>query len=170
MKQSIGKTYYYPEFITSEEQKIIFDWSLRNEYELIPNPTGPFRARQLFQKISEKLDLLFEIKKRIFEYEDISEGDSNDMAGDFMSIQRNGAKVPKHVDYNPADPNLYSVRYNVFISLPEKGGLPIYDGEVLNIPEKSLLRVDSGIIPHSTTAIEGDTPRIILSYGFIRKK
>lgn len=170
MKKIVGKTYYYSDFITEEEREIIEEWALRNEEYLIPNPSGPFRARELFEKIPEKLGIIQEIKKRIIEIESIDGEWFKPFRGDFVSIQRKGAKVPEHIDHNPKDDTLYSRRYNVFVSLPEKGGLPIYDGEVLNVPEKSLLRVDSGLIPHSTTIIEGDTPRIILSYGFAIKK
>jgi hypothetical protein len=170
MKEQIGQTYYYPNFINDEEQSIIYEWSLRNEKFLIPNPSGPFRARELFELIPEKIDVVYEIKKKIIEVEGIDGSYMEPFRGDFVSVQRNGAQVPHHTDHNPKDTTLYSRRYNVFISLPEKGGLPVYGGEVLNVPEKSLLRVDSGLIPHSTTKIEGDTPRIILSYGFAFKK
>jgi hypothetical protein len=44
--------------------------------------------------------------------------------------------------------------------------LPIYNGEVLNVTERTLLKVESGVISHSTTQVEGNIPRIILSYGF----
>jgi len=170
MKTYVGKTYFYSDFITEEERFMVKEWALRNESLLIPNPTGPFRARELFEKIPEKLELLDIIKERIIELEGLEQNYFQPFRGDFISIQRNGAKVPQHVDHNPEDQTLYSRRYNVFISLPEKGGLPIYDNEVINVTEKSLLRVDSGLIPHSTTIIEGDEPRIILSYGFAIKK
>ena len=170
MKQSIGKTYYYPDFITEDERLIIMDWALRNESYLIPNPTGPFRANQLFKLITEKLELLEEIKNRIVEIEELSDKWFEPYRGDVVSIQRNGGKVPEHIDHNPTDETLYSRRYNVFISLPENGGLPIYDGEVLNVVERCLLKVESGLIKHSTTVINGEIPRIILSYGFAIKK
>ena len=170
MKQSIGKTYYYPDFIKEDERLIIMDWALRNESYLIPNPTGPFRRNQLFKLIPEKLELLDEIKGRIIEIEELSDKWFEPYRGDVVSIQRNGGKVPEHIDHNPYDETLYSRRYNVFISLPENGGLPIYDGEVLNVVEKCLLKVESGLIKHSTTIIDGQIPRIILSYGFAIKK
>jgi hypothetical protein len=146
------------------------DWALRNESYLIPNPTGPFRANQLFKLITEKLELLEEIKNRIVEIEELSDKWFEPYRGDVVSIQRNGGKVPEHIDHNPTDETLYSRRYNVFISLPENGGLPIYDGEVLNVVERCLLKVESGLIKHSTTVINGEIPRIILSYGFAIKK
>lgn len=170
MKEQIGQTYFYPNFISEKEQSIIKEWGLRNEKYLIPNPSGPFRARELFELIPEKLELLVELKERIIEIEKLTDKVYKPYRGDFLSIQRNGAKVPSHTDHNPKDETLYSRRYNIFISLPETGGLPIYDGEVLNIPEKCLVRVESGLIPHSTTVIEGDIPRIILSFGFAIEK
>jgi hypothetical protein len=170
MKRNVGKTYYYPNFITDAERDVLKDWALRNESRLVPNPTGPFRARNLFESIPEKLELLKDIKNRIIEVEELSDKSFEPFRGDFVSIQRNGAKVPNHTDHNPVNPALYSIRYNLFISLPEKGGLPIYDGEILNVLEKCLLKVESGLIPHSTTEIIGEIPRIILSYGFAIKK
>jgi hypothetical protein len=166
MKQQIGSTYFYDNFISQEEQEIIREWALRNEKYLIANPTGPFRVKQLFEKIPEKLELLNDIKRKIIEIEGLHNNKFEVFMGNFISIQRNGAKVPTHVDYNPEDTTLHSRRYNVFISLPEKGGLPIYDEEVLNVTERTLLKVESGVIPHSTTQVEGEIPRIILSYGF----
>lgn len=166
MKQQIGSTYFYDNFISQEEQEVIRNWALRNEKYLIPNSSGPFRSRELFKKIPEKLELLDEIKRKIIEIEELHDNKFEPFRGDFVSIQRNGAKVPTHVDHNPKDTTLHSRRYNVFILLPEKGGLPIYDGEVLNVSERTLLKVESGLISHSTTQVEGEVPRIILSYGF----
>ena len=166
MKQQVGSTYFYDNFISEEEQEIIRDWALRNEKYLTPNPSGPYRARRLLIRIPEKLDLNYEIKKRIIEIENLENNNFEPVRGDFVSVQRNGAKVPEHIDVNPTDEKLHSRRYNVFITLPEKGGLPIYGGEVINITERTLLKVESGLIPHSTTQVEGQIPRIILSYGF----
>jgi hypothetical protein len=166
MKQQIGSTYFYDNFISQEEQEIIREWALRNEKYLIPNPTGPFRARELFEKIPEKLEILNDIKRKIIKIENLENNEFEASRGDFVSVQRCGAKVPTHTDRNPEDNTLHSRRYNVFVSLPEKGGLPIYDGEVINITERTLLKVESGVIPHSTTQVEGEIPRIILSYGF----
>ena len=122
------------------------------------------------KKNEKKLDLLEEIKNRIIEIEELSDKFFEPFMGDFVSIQRNGAKVPDHIDYNPEDQTLYSRRYNIFITLPEIGGLPVYNNETLFLEEKCLLKVDSGIVNHSTTQIQGEQPRIILSYGFAIKK
>jgi hypothetical protein len=44
------------------------------------------------------------------------------------------------------------------------------DEDILSLEEKCLLKVDSGLVKHSTTEIKGEKPRIILSYGFAIKK
>ena len=169
-KENIGRTYYYSEFITQNEQLIIKNWSLRNEKFLIPQLSGPYRATALFESIPEKLDLLWELKNRIIELEGLVDSKGKLLREDFVSIQRNGAKICEHMDRNPLDTNFYCRRYNIFITLPEIGGKPIYDKEILNIHERCLLKVDAGLILHSTTTVEGETPRIILSYGFAIKK
>ena len=166
VKEQIGKTYYYKNFISLEEQQNIREWALRNESYFIPNPKGPFRARALFTEIPETLDILSDIKSRLINSENLSEIATESVRGDFISIQRDRAKVQEHMDMSPPGSSYYIRRYNIFISLPEKGGLPIYGGEVLNIDERSMLKVDAGLISHSTTQIEGKIPRILLSYGF----
>jgi hypothetical protein len=115
VKQEIGSTYFYDNFISQEEQEVIRNWALRNEKYLIPNSSGPFRSRELFKKIPEKLELLDEIKRKIIEIEELHDNKFEPFRGDFVSIQRNGAKVPTHVDHNPEDTTLHSRRYNVFI-------------------------------------------------------
>lgn len=170
MKVQIGKTYYYPEFISEEEKQIVEEWALRNEKFLVPNRSGPARARALFSEIREKLDLLMDFKKRLIEIQELDGKISEAVREDFLSIQRNGGQVPIHIDSNPSDETFFTRRYNIFVSLPESGGLPIYDGEILDLKERCLLKVDSGLIPHGTTKIEGEKPRILLSYGFAVKK
>ena len=169
MKREIGSTYFYDDFISQEEQSTIRKWALRNEKYLIHGAKGPNRARQLFNKIPETLNILGDIKTRIIESENLHEIATDSVRGDYLSIQRNHAVVPPHmdVDIQPGNGNWYYMcRYNIFISLPEIGGLPIYAGETLNITERSMLKVDAGLVIHGTTQIVGELPRIMLSYGF----
>ena len=169
MKHEIGSTYFYDNFITEDEQEIIREWALRNEKHLIPGPKGPNRSRELFEKIPENLSILRDIKTRIIESENLHEIATDSVRGDYLSIQRNHAVVPPHMDITIQPGNgvwYYMRRYNIFISLPEIGGLPIYAGETLNITERSMLKVDAGLVIHGTTQIVGELPRIMLSYGF----
>jgi hypothetical protein len=171
MKVICGLTYYYEDFINVDEQLFLRDWALRNEKYLIPNPSGPYRKRSPLNLLDDYPELLIELKERLLDLEGLR--DDNDILiadkQDIVSIQRNKGVVPNHTDYDRK--NGYSLRrYNIFISLPDKGGLPIYGGEVLEIKERCVLRVDAGLVPHSTIPNEGDNPRIMLSYGFHIKR
>jgi hypothetical protein len=171
MKIVVGKTYYYEDFITVDEQLFLRDWALRNEEYLIPNPSGPYRKRKVLKKLPEYPNILNELKDRLMVLENINSSVDIITNGeqDMVSIQRNMGMVPEHIDYDRLE-GYYLRRYNVFVSLPEEGGLPIYDGEVVDIKERSILRVDAGLMRHSTTKINGETPRIMLSYGFNVKR
>lgn len=169
MKQQIGLTYFYDNFISEEEQEIIREWALRNEKFLLTNPVspgGPFRCREVFENIPETLDILTDIKSRIVEVENLKGIAQGDFYQDFLSIHKNGSFIQKHFDRCFEGNTYYIRRYNIFIALPEKGGLPIYSDEILKITERSMLKVDAGLIIHGTTPVVGEKPRIILSYGF----
>jgi hypothetical protein len=171
MKVICGLTYYYEDFITVDEQLFLRDWALRNEEYLIPNPSGPYRKRSPLNLLNDYPKLLIELKERLLDLEGLRDVSDILIADkqDIVSVQRNKGSVPNHIDYDREEG--YSLRrYNIFISLPDKGGLPIYGGEVLEIKERCILRVDAGLVPHSTIPNEGDNPRIMLSYGFHIKK
>jgi hypothetical protein len=171
MKVICGLTYYYEDFITVDEQLFLRDWALRNEEYLIPNPSGPYRKRVVLNKIPEYPNVLNDLKDRLIRLENISNSENIITNGeqDIVSLQRNMGVVPEHTDYDRIE-GYYLRRYNIFISLPEKGGLPVYGGEIINVKERCVLKVDAGLIPHSTTIINGETPRIMLSYGFNIKR
>ena len=171
MKIVVGQTYYYEDFITVDEQLFLKDWALRNEDYLIPNPTGPYRKRSPLNLLSDYPKLLIELKERLLDLEGLHDDEDIiiDDTQDIVSLQRNMGVVPEHTDYDRIE-GYYLRRYNIFISLPEKGGLPVYGGEIINVKERCVLKVDAGLIPHSTTIINGETPRIMLSYGFNIKR
>jgi hypothetical protein len=171
MKVVVGKTYYHEDFISIEEQLFLREWGLRNEEYLIPNPTGPYRKRSPLNELNDYPELLIELRERLLDLEGLRDDENILIADDqdMVTVQRNRGSIPNHMDKDKKEG--YSIRrYNIFISLPEKGGLPIYGGEVLEVKERCILRVDAGLIPHSTIPNEGDNPRIMLSYGFHIKR
>jgi hypothetical protein len=171
MKIVVGQTYYYEDFITVDEQLFLKDWALRNEDYLIPNPTGPHRKRSPLNLLSDYPKLLIELKERLLDLEGLRDDEDIiiDDTQDMVSVQRNMGSIPEHMDKDRKK-GYYLRRYNIFISLPNRGGLPIYGGDVLEIKERCILRVDAGLKPHSTIPNEGDNPRIMLSYGFHIKR
>jgi len=171
MKVICGLTYYYEDFISVDEQLFLRNWALRNEDYLIPNQTGPYRKRSPLNLLNDYPQLLIDLKERLLDLEGLRSDEDViiDNTQDMVSVQRNMGVVPEHTDYDRIE-GYYLRRYNIFISLPEKGGLPVYGGEIINVKERCVLKVDAGLIPHSTTIINGETPRIMLSYGFNIKR
>jgi hypothetical protein len=171
MKVVVGRTYYHEDFISVDEQLLLRDWALRNEDNLIPNPTGPYRKGLHLNKLKDYPELLFELKERLLVLEGLRDDENILIADDqdMVTVQRNMGAIPNHTDYDRIN-GYYLRRYNIFVSLPEKGGLPIYGGEVLEIKERCVLRFEAGVIPHSTTPNDGENPRIMLSFGFNVKR
>jgi hypothetical protein len=167
MKIDAGLTYYYEDFITVEEQGFLRGWALENEKFMIPNPTGLYRRRSPLNRLSDYPNVLKTIKNRLMDLEGLMDNENVMVADyeDMVSVHRNTASVLEHTDNNRVE-GYYLRRYNIFVSLPEEGGLPIYDGKVIEVKERCVLKVDGGLIPHSTTPIVGEVPRILLSYGF----
>ena len=170
MKTELVNTYCYPEFITEDEQFFLKMWALTNEYKLRPNSAGPNRRFNRLDNLGKLPGVFDYIRQRIIKAEDIQNPIEAPQNGDWLGIQRDEAFVEPHMDYNGEDPNFYTRRYNLLISMPESGGQPIYDGQVLDISERTLWRCDAGIIIHSSVPNVGPRPRINISYGFLMPK
>jgi hypothetical protein len=87
---------------------------------------------------------------------------------DAIGIQTEGAFTHLHIDNNDGD-NVH-FRLNVLASKPIGGGMPIIKDEVIEVDEGEPWICYSGIEYHSTTKVEGDKRRILLTYGFTLPK
>lgn len=168
MKTYTEKTYFYNDFITLEEQTQLKEWALANEDKLVPNLAGPNRKFNRLDAIGNLPNLISVIRQRIVDTEEdikvVAEAPQN---GDWIGIQGEGAFVEPHKDYNGTSYYFYTRRYNLIVSLPESGGNPIYDKEVLKVNERTLWRCDAGLVTHSSTPNIGNNPRINISFGFL---
>jgi hypothetical protein len=52
------------------------------------------------------------------------------------------------------------------LSVPDSGGNPIYDGEVINVEERMLWRCEAGLYNHASLPVIGSKSRINISFGF----
>jgi hypothetical protein len=181
MKRLVGKTYCYDDFITNEEQKILRQYILsiqdmmghavsngyKKEYDiLIRRSIGTLALKKHYNL--EPISLVSEIKKRIVEIEDIRPPITDDLIiGDWFGITDEDAFVEPHTDEVEA-PYLdyYTRRYNVIISMPDEGGQPIYDGDVLDVGERALWRCEAGLVKHASVPNVGTRMRLNISYGF----
>lgn len=83
--------------------------------------------------------------------------------GALISFSENGHKVQPHTDPNPT--GKIHTRFNVLISKPEKGGEAIIDNKTISTEENEVWVCAAGKYMHSSVEVEGDKPRILLSYG-----
>lgn len=163
-KVEIPYSYAFINFISDVEKEKLIEWAHSCFDELKVNGGG--RYFNLFSKLKFVPPLVYEIKKRV---EHIIERDYvyDPIFEDFLSFNLHNAAIHPH-----ADPNLdgYThTRYNLILSLPEQGGLPIYNESLVNVAEKMLWRCEAGKYTHESTPVRGSKPRINLSFGFQEK-
>jgi hypothetical protein len=77
----------------------------------------------------------------------------------------NSYKAIEHIDTNNYDGNIHT-RFNVMISLPEKGGYAVIEDNVIIVEENEPWICIAGLHKHSTVKIEGTKNRIMISFGY----
>lgn len=120
--------------------------------------------------ITEGNDLteyLIEIEKYIFSHFNISKGDlkPETMYGCLISYSENNHEVGKHRDEEPHEGYIHT-RFNFLISKSKEGGNPIINDITYEVNENQLWVCFAGRDEHTTTTVKGDTPRVLLSYGY----
>ena len=88
--------------------------------------------------------------------------------GALISYSEAGHKVQPHTDPNP--PRRIHTRFNVLITKPEKGGEAVIDDKVISTEVNEVWVCAAGKYTHSSVMIEGETPRILLSFGTYLKE
>ena len=83
-------------------------------------------------------------------------------------IERKYSLPHEHKDNN--EKGFIHTRYNLLLSVPDSGGNPIYDGEVINVEERMLWRCEAGLYNHASLPVVGRKPRINISFGFQMKE
>ncbi len=153
------------EIITKEEQQFLLDWIFSNENKFKPNDAGPNRKFIKLNdlKIFEKPKLILEIKKRILIKEEIIVWYEDPFFGDLITCNTEGGYVHEHTDKTL--PDREHIRFNLFLSKPEKGGDPILMGKIMDFKERGYLKYHVNRQVHKSLPVEGDKPRIAISYG-----
>lgn len=182
-------------FIDENLAKPIVQWVLsryndQNIFDDIPDhPTGYVVCLEYIDKKRDFLrannfpyDNYLDIRKQIikgFGYEDNLPIEEN--MGFIIVYSEKGHRVHPHKDTNFNSEgegwqknrhldneyigDVIHTRFNVLISKPIKGGNPIIDGIEYSVRENEAWVCHSGIKEHCTNEIEGDKPRILLSFG-----
>lgn len=162
---------YSEEIITIHEQQQIVAWAIKywDNFIYNANNAGYFIYIDSLKDMEAEsnmlmYDLLMDIRKRIVDIENLHDIGVDPSLLDFIYHMDKGTKLHKHKDKNSNDG--YHIRFNLIVQLPESGGVPIYAGKKINTKERCYIICRSGLDYHTSTHIEGDLPKIVLSYSF----
>jgi hypothetical protein len=151
------------EVVTEAEQLEIIDWANKNYKTFQAN--GPGRQFRILNSHPTAPSCIWDIKKRIVEIEHLENAPQEPMFKDYIGYILPGAQIHPHTD--PNNNGLIHTRFNAIIQLPEKGGMPLYGGQVIETAERQYVRCNSGIDQHYCQLVEGTKARIVLSFGFL---
>ncbi len=153
--------------ISIEEQEEIVEW-LRNNYLRLKH-NDPFKYVKSIYDIPDIPKVVWDIRKRIVEKENLENSIPNIYIRDCIGYMIHGGQLEKHIDDidNDLDKNLIHTRFNVYVQLPIKGGYPVYANKLLKLKERTYICCRAGIDEHYCEKVEGERERIVLSYGFL---
>ena len=150
--------------MSEEECLILTDWANK----LLPKMKQLTNNRYnytLFQSDTSVIPLVWEIRDRIIKKEGLESYIQEPILKDFLAILPPGSFIHKHRDSNHL--GLLHTRFNVFLQVPDLGGITYYDDKVVDAKAGSYVISRSGIDEHWSTPIEGTESRISISYGWI---
>jgi hypothetical protein len=116
---------------------------------------------------SDVIPIVIEIRKRLEVKYDLVLFERETTINDFLAVIPTGGFIHKHCDPNIWERGLFHIRFNIFISLPTKGGNTYYDGQIIDAVEGSYVLCRSGIDMHWSDPNEDIVPRISLSFGYL---
>lgn len=155
--------------VSKKELNFIFKFIDANKDLFEENGISPNRKYLLLSKELNPPSLFFDIKKRILNKENIVNNYIDDSSyGDYIGFIIDGGKIHHHID--PTIPGYDHVRFNLFLSVPKKGGFPIYNEITIPVKVGDYVRCNSSKEFHECEMVEGDIPRIVISYGIYLKK
>lgn len=153
--------------INDAEQQEIKNWCKTIFYLLDNN--GFNRKKKPFKYLPNVPNIVYDIQKRIEAIElknglELNKYQEDDTLFNSVGVALHGSQMHKHIDTAPT--GFIHIRYNVYVSIPVSGGLPIYSDKLLEIKEKNYVCCRSSIDHHFTLKTLGPRPRIVLSYGY----
>jgi hypothetical protein len=108
---------------------------------------------------------VWEIKHQIVEANGLQSAEQEPVFRDFCGFITESGAIHPHQDQDHGGKQ--HVRFNVMVSKPEAGGVPVQDGEELAVEQGDVWRCDASRVRHWCTPVQGPKPRIVLSYGFL---
>jgi hypothetical protein len=158
-------TYGYKNFIDSETQNFLVNWTNSNISNFRNNPIGYGRKNKTITNEDSIYEIVQNIKRKIMEVENLDSTTIDFSHRDYVGVNLEGAFIHTHLDYNDGD--LIHTRWNLILSYPIDGGHSIYDGEINILEERLIWKCLAGKVYHGSTKVVGLKPRINLSLGFL---
>lgn len=158
---------YESNFVSSAERERLLSFALANRDRMLTNGLGKGRFYLEIEDCVDN-DLALIIKNRIKDKYGINSHNSRKQhLGHLLSFIEDGGFVHTHIDVVSNPNSEQHHRFNLIIQRPLKGGAPMYNGKSVNWEEGMLLCYRPDLNMHSCSPVYGDSPRIVLSYGWI---
>lgn len=140
----------------------IINWAIANKRLFKPNGFG----RQYGDlALLNAPAIVWDIKNKIINHYNLQGCQQEPIFKDYCGFITEGGAIHKHRDPNKGDK--IHTRFNVMVSKPISGGIPLISGQEIHVEEGDVWRCDAGLYEHWCTPVIGDRPRIVLSFGFL---
>jgi hypothetical protein len=139
-------------------------WAIERHKAFQPNGRGR-QYGVLYRKELEPPPEVWEIRRQIIEGHNLQGCETEPKFQDFCGYITDGGAIHKHQDLDHNGKQ--HVRFNVMVSKPDSGGIPVQNGVELVVEEGDVWRCDASQVHHWCTPVVGVKPRIVLSYGFL---
>ncbi len=110
------------------------------------------KIKSLIKKIDTYILKQFQLKAPI-----------NKDDGYWIAISKKDSKVKIHKDPKPKDGSM--IRFNLLLQKSTKGGIPVINDKKIKVKENQVWICEASKYYHSTTKVQGNKDRIILSLG-----
>lgn len=140
----------------------IADWAVNSHKAFRAN--GHARQYGILQELEPPAEV-WNIKRQIVEANGLRNAEQEPIFKDLCGFITEGGAIHPHQD--PDHNGKQHVRFNIMVSKPESGGMPVQDGVEMPVEEGDFWRCDASRVKHWCTPVVGSKPRIVLSYGFL---
>jgi hypothetical protein len=140
----------------------VSDWAKESHASFLPNGRG--RQYGILQEHNPPAEV-WEIKRQIVQANGLQSAEQEPVFRDFCGVIFDGGAIHPHTDQDSNGKQ--HVRFNVMVSKPVRGGVPIQDGVEVVVEEGEVWRCDASRVRHWCTEVVGAKPRIVLSFGFL---
>ena len=154
-------------FISETERDNLLEWAYSQRPFLNPNTNGEHRFFSRVENLKEN-ELIAELQLRLCGLLGIDYIEEP-VLKTYLSFVEAGGFVHKHIDTYKSVEGYGHIRCNVMLNKPDGGGNPIIEEETIMVGNGDAWHFRPDLYEHYTDAVEGESPRIIISIGVLKK-